>query len=373
MIKRLIAVAITAATAVPAVADNSNVTIYGVIDYGLAARSGSDTNVVTDGTKNEFASGLGTGGSRIGLRGNENLGDGMTAIWELEFGLNVDSATDGSSAAFTNRHSWVGVTGNYGTFIGGRLDGGRASVIKQYDVFQGTGVGNLGSLAEPLTTRADNAIAYVSPKWNGFGVTAAFTKNLIGQELPGNSGDSPVYALIFSYTNGPLSLTYDHEEEWFQKTALPRIHANMFGASYDFGVVKLSAYGEHISMETTSGIPLLDVLKDLNTGAIGITVPVMSSKGLVKASWARRDRRLTDDTCDKWAVGFKYNLSKRTFLYTDYARINNKDNGTCSIALYNESRSSDYQTNTDGGGSFAGGTPGGYGTRGFDLGIAHSF
>lgn len=372
MIKKLIAVAVTALIAVPASADNSNVTMYGVVDYGYAVRSGGDKNIITNGTKNEFASGMGTGGSRLGFRGAEDLGNGTKAIFEAEFGFNMDSASGGMDAALTNRHSWVGFTGDWGTFIGGRVDGARASFIKQYDVFNGTGVGSLGSLAMPFTSRADNAIAYISPTWNNFSFTAAYTKNLIGQEAAGNAGDSPVYALIVNYKNGPFNFTYDHEEEWFQKSPLPRIYVNVMGASYDFGSVKVSGYYEHETTHQESGIALVDILKDLKVYGLGVTVPVMTN-GLVKASWGRRERGLTDDRCDKYSVGLQYNLSKRTFVYTDLSRINNGDKGTCTVALYNEAASADYGTRTDGGGVFAGGAPGGYGTNGFDFGIAHSF
>src|SRR5574338_490498 len=97
MQKKLIALAVAGLVAAPAFAQ-SNVTIYGRADYGMVIRSGTadgldagPRNIDVNG-KIEFASGV-QGGSRLGFKGAEDLGNGLKAIFEIEYGLRMDEGT----------------------------------------------------------------------------------------------------------------------------------------------------------------------------------------------------------------------------------------------------------------------------------------
>ncbi|HNB79255.1 MAG TPA: porin, partial [Rhodocyclaceae bacterium] len=143
MSKKIIALALAALAPAAAMAADSNVTIYGRIDYGFLSRSGDD-NKAAGGTqfgrksrKNEFEDGM-AGANRIGFKGSEDLGNGLKAIFEVEFGFNGDE----TNATFNyNRHSWVGLTGGFGTVLGGRVDGARYSFVGKYDPFKNQTVG----------------------------------------------------------------------------------------------------------------------------------------------------------------------------------------------------------------------------------------
>ena len=120
MQKKLIALAVAGLVAAPAFAQ-SNVTIYGRADYGMVTRSGTPDGFGSADLngKTEFASGV-QAGSRLGFKGAEDLGNGLKAIFEIEYGLKMDEGTT-SSTVWGNRHSYVGLTGNFGTVVGGRL------------------------------------------------------------------------------------------------------------------------------------------------------------------------------------------------------------------------------------------------------------
>jgi predicted porin len=357
--KKILLTALATSLAGPAFAQSS-VTLYGTLDAGLVMRSGGDGLVSSPGKKWEVGNGMGAGGSRFGFKGVEDLGGGLAAIYEIEWGFDSDTGKGDtdivSGKGMQTRHSYVGLTGGWGTALIGRVDGARATVTKNFDPFQGAGVANYGTNALGIS-RANNAVAYVSPTWNGFSVLAAYTNGAIGDELPGNKGDVRIYALIPSFTWGQLTVTYDHEEVWNAKSKAPRLEVNLLAASYDFGVAKVFGMLDRVDSDTVAVGPL----DDLRGYLLGATVPV-STNGLVKASWVRRDRHNVSDKCDQFGIGYQHNLSKRTFLYADYAEIDNKRNGTCQIGLRNE----------DGAIDFGSAQPG-YGTRGFDVGIVHKF
>lgn len=403
MQKKLIALAIAGLASVPAFAQ-SNVTIYGRADAGWVNSGGDSGGIRTNGNKNEVASGIG-GGSRFGLRGTEDLGNGLKAIFQMEYNVQLDSASIAAANVTTNpnpsglrsRNAWVGLTGNFGTALIGRVDGARYGVATKYDPFGSGYVGNMASL-QTHATRADNALVYVTPSWGGFKIVGAYTTQLIGQEstagaqtttgvdpvapASANRGDLRLWAILPSYENGPISVTFDYEEAKNKDLPDTKIKLYVVGGSYDFGVVKLHGYWEKAKSQDAGAAPAtgngyIPVAGadnwDQRSWMLGLSAPLMGGKTVLRTSYVRLDdrtatdvngRQLTGD-CHKWGIGASYFLSKRTSVFADYAKISNKSQGTCTITVSGAAGS------FDGGGGT--GPAGGFGVRGFDLGIAHTF
>lgn len=370
MQKKLIALAVAGLVAAPAFAQ-SNVTIYGRVDYGFMSRNGSsgDIEVFHGGSvdgKSEFASGV-QAGSRIGFKGAEDLGNGLKAIFEIEYGTDVSQGTT-SSVAWGNRHSYVGLTGGFGTVVGGRLDGVRYNVWGKYDPFANGTVGNMTQLT-PQVDRADNAVAYISPNFSGLTVTLAYSSNIAGSEGAvagvgdGNEGDNRLMTVMLAYDNGPLSLTADYEQIKTQGNENNKLWVGTLGASYDFGVVKVSALYDIVKAD--SGNTVLGGDHDQKTWMLAAKAPIGKAID-VRLAYAQTKyddmlgaTNVDDMDAKKWAIGMDYKLSKRTNIYADYGSIHNDDNGLTEL-------------------SFAGSQYGvtsssAYGSRGFDIGIAHKF
>ena len=400
MHKTVIALAIAGLAAAPAFAD-SNVTIYGVVDYGFMARSGdSGLRTSTGGcvhpgnclSKQEFASGISVP-SRLGFKGSEDLGNGTKAIFELEMGFLADNGTNsigapspGSSGGsvpntgpFARRHSWVGLTGGWGTVVGGRVDGARYGVVGRYDPFEQGGVANAASL-QVHATRADNAIAYITPNFEGLYAVLAYTSSLIGQEVAGNGSggnstncptsangtyDTRLWVIQPNYVQGPLSVTLNYEHATAHNSPCDnKINIYVAGASYDFGVAKLTGYWEHVKTDTSGGTPTSGALSDQTSWLIGAVVPITENDS-VRASYVDyTDHTAAADSCRKWGIGGRHFLSKRTNFYADFASISQRDKGHCTIYPTPTGASAD---------SGAGSNEFGVGTRGFDAGIVHRF
>jgi predicted porin len=392
MQKKLIALAIAGLASSAAFAQ-SNVTVYGLVDYGFVSRNGNDggvgdsnraTSPQINGTRHELASGV-QAGSRIGFRGAEDLGNGVKAIFELEYGITVDNGgaapVSSTTSPFWNRHSYVGLTGGFGTVVGGRVDGDRYSVINKYDPFGGGTVANAVTVFNEQVTRGDNAIAYITPDFSGFNALFAYTTSLVGNESTGtctattpitctdqHNGDIRLWLSQFNYNNGPIAVTLNFESADRKNISNSDIRIVQVGGSYDFGVVKVSALWDSLKDDIGGGAAYSTLAgtqpkNDVRNWLVGGTVPI--GNGLVRAQYSRhQDKTFDSSDCRKFGIGYRYNLSKRTNVYTDYARITNDGNATCQIGFSGTAGAADFaQTSRS---SL-------YGVHGFDFGIQHAF
>jgi predicted porin len=349
-----LAFALAGLAAAPAFAQSA-VTIYGRADYGLMSRSGSSGATPDFNGKTEFASGI-QGGSRIGFRGSEDLGDGLQAIFELEYGIRMDQGTT-TSTTWGNRHSWVGLRGDFGTVIGGRIDGMRYNTMfNKYDPFGVVTVGNFAQMT-PQVDRYDNSVMYISPNLKGLTANLVYSNQAEGQEGAGNRGDNRLMGAMLGYENGPLSLGASYEYYWTQGAQNNKLWFATFGAAYDFGVVKVSALYDKIQSDDGN---TLVTGQDQSSWLVGVKAPI-GNNVIVRAMYGQtyydeyQGKDANDLDASKWGVGADYRLSKRTNFYADYGSIHNDSNAMNTIGP----AGTNYL--------------GGYGVRGFDVGMAHKF
>lgn len=335
--KQLLAAAICAAASVPAMAQ-TNVTVSGLVDaYAGSMRNAGDArsrSVVNSG-------GMTT--SWFGFKGSEDLGGGLKANFLLTSFFQADSGVQGRFPGDTmwSRDANVGLSGGFGAVSFGRELAPHflptilfnpfgdsytfAPLILHADVplFNASGWSN--SVAGD--TGWSNSIRYTTPNVGGL------TANLHYQlgEQAGNNGLNNIGANAL-YFNGPLALTaFYHTVEVNNPThtagssvgfGASRQKAWMLGGTYDLKLAKLFAtYGQ-----TSHNVDLDD-----KTLSLGATVPM--GPGKILASWAQTKREGVvigaDQKRTTTAVGYDYDLSKRTDLYAVYMndRITNQDSG----------------------------------------------
>ena len=360
--------------------DKGKLSIYGTLDGGFLSRSGDNGAYAAQagtrfaGHKSELTSGI-ESESRLGFKGSRDLRNGVSVFFQLEAGFAIDDGkstlSDAEGNSVFRRKSFIGLTGQPGTVVMGRIDGGRYSVAGKYDPFANGTVANMASI-QVHGTRADNAVAYISPAWNGLSFLAAYTTSLVGQESPGNKGDGRLWAFIPSYSKGGLDLTLDIEQLQAKGSEEHKLNILVAGGAYDFGPVKLHAYWESIKTDNYKDIfdgsfATYSALLNHRSWMLGASAPVLGDKAKIRASYVVLDDKASlDASCRKWGLGGVYYLSERsTYVYADVAKINNSANGICSI------QPNPARTAVDSGGT--GSPAGGYGTTGFDFGISHSF
>ena len=339
MQKKIIALAVAGLVSGVAFAQ-TNVTVYGVIDQGFAySKSDNGLNGALSNT-NKF-SGIkdgGLSGSRFGFKGEEALGNGLKAIFTLEYGKDADNNSDVSN--FYTRQSFVGLTNNYGTLTVGRQYNAASDVYGQnssngvvnampVDNFQGVNGSQIRS--QGGNARQDNVIKYVSPTFSGFSARASYAFGEDGKNA--DVGDDGRFSIAGSYANGPFGadLSYAgtskthgvYKDQIGTKTTVLTDLANInewyIGGRYDFKIVKL--YASYQDMDNKTDV------RNANTGSkmwqVGLSAPV-GANGLAMFEYA--EIRFKDDNTtaiEKWdgknkgfGIGYQHNLSKRTTLYT---------------------------------------------------------
>jgi len=414
MQKKLIALAVAGLASTAAFAQ-TNVTIYGQVDYGYVYRfDGRDINSVnpltpggpTPSGAGKLDSGI-DGGNRLGFKGTEDLGNGLKAVFLLEGGFNVDDGYSGQGGRLYGRQAYVGLSGGFGTAVGGRLYTPYYTFMLQMDPFGNGTVGAysnawrlgasnatntlLAGLFDPQ--RVDNAVAYISPSFGGFQVTAAFSNNadngnnvatqslttavngtvatiapLTGESTSNNSENSTVYAILGTYTAGGLTVGANYHMIAVGTNALP-LGANTvndiqnftFGTAYQFGNgLKLS--GAYTWTEADIASPLVSDI-DMNNFMVGVSMPF--GKWLPKASYIYSDSSIGDS--QQIAAGVDYNLSKRTKMYTTYSFMDNDSARFAGVG--DASTSGAYNASASGNSAYAKGVW----QQGFNIGVQHKF
>ncbi|MGA9394083.1 MAG: porin, partial [Azonexus sp.] len=261
MQKKLIALAVAGLASTAAFAQ-TNVTIYGIVDYGYSYRfDGRSVNAAIPGTpgtatpnsSSKLDSGI-QSGNRLGFKGTEDLGNGLKAVFLLEQGFNMDTGTQaGGGDQMFNRQAYAGLSGNFGTAVGGRLYTPFYTMMLQYDPFANgtmgqysnvwttTVLGATGGLTNPL--RVDNAVAYISPSFGGFTVTGAFSNNAGGADsTSNNSENNTVYAIKGDYAGGAFTAgaNYHAIQAGTSLAAVNDIQNFTLGLGYDFKFMKLT-------------------------------------------------------------------------------------------------------------------------------------
>ena len=347
MQKKLIALAVAAVTSGAAFAQ-TNVTIYGNVDMGVMFRQGSNGAVASGQSQYDLQSAASQ--SYIGFKGVEDLGNGLKALFDLQYRISPDTNTGLASAG----HQYVGLTGRFGTVVAGYQEGNSYGIYGKYNPFGNYSVATLTSMTTQYD-RAANALAYISPSFSGFTVVLATATNTQGAEgslngvhspmtapTRGNNGDDRLLSANLIYANGPLSIDLDYETTRAVGYNNDRLYVATAGASYNFGVVKVSGLYDVIKGDVNSFIGgnttfaaaafglAANQKYDRRNWFVGATVPlgkfsVLGMFGQVK------DKTLSDADAWKLGVGARYTLSKRTELYADYAHIKNDNNAAYTI------------------------------------------
>jgi predicted porin len=333
MKKSLLALAVLGSFAAVAQAQTS-VTIYGVVDTGVAYQSKAGTNnnslfAVTSGNLS---------GSRLGFKGTEDLGGGLKANFQLEMGFNSDTGTSGQQDVGTglfSRTSTVGLSGGFGSVnVGRQTDFAYSGTAGGISTFSHAGYvtsfskvdGN--SQARLQGDRTNNSIRYDMPAFGGLngGVMLG-----LGEQAGGGTAGQ-VYAAGLKYDNGPLAFGGSYYQSKAGTTPADRNLINnigtaptagstvgngnalsgatatktfTLGGSYNFGFGKLYGNWSRVNLLATPG------------GSTTFNSGSFSGNGATTGASASANNKL-----DLFEIGYNHNLTASLQLLTGYAHTN---------------------------------------------------
>jgi len=355
MKKTLLAAALLAGFAGAASAQSS-VTLYGVVDLGYSYQ----TIKSPIEKRSQFAMASGQqSSSRWGLKGVEDLGNGLKANFVYESGI---AANTGTSTDFT-RQSTLGLTStSWGSIDLGRRSSPGTWAFSGIDPFSASfGSSALDASMGAQFIRLSNMVMYTTPNMSGFGAAVGYS-NDTGLGSRGNSASTaPTFSTSnkmravsvgLRYANGPLLVSGMYDTYMPASTsARNKVNAVQWniGATYDLKVVKIAAaYGQNINglvegqstinnaatsggdSNTGGGILFNDGAKT-NSWMLGLTAPV-GAAGKVFASIQQMipggNFKVTSGanssaTQTTASIGYTYSMSKRTNLYAFYSYTNN--------------------------------------------------
>jgi len=302
MKKNLLAMAVLGVAAGTSSAQ-TNVSIYGLVDIGVAFERGGAAGSVTklDG------SGMHSG-NRLGFRGTEDLGGGLSALFTIENGFNPDTGTLGQGGLLFGRQAFVGLKGGFGALTAGRQYSPHWAVVDSMDPLDGITGGSFNLLRR--TVRTDNTLKYTTPNFSGFTADLAYGFG----EVAGNTSASRTLGGSLVYAGGPLVVKLGHHNGRNAADTDSTKNTALIG-SYNFGPAKA-----FLGYQIEKGLAALD----RDAALVGVQAPF--GPHTVMGSYIHKnDKATTNNDADMLGIAYTYVLSKRTNLYTSYVKIDNKN------------------------------------------------
>lgn len=327
MNKKLIVLSIAAALTAP-LAAQAGVEVYGEARPSLDFVNNNDN---TPGNEDSTFS-LSSNYSNLGFKGDEDLGNGLSAMWQIEQQVDFDTGAAFSAA----RDTFVGLGGGFGTVMAGKLSTPYRTATSSLDPFRNTRgdynaiIGSVnGSGIFNDQSRASNAIAYATPNMSGFSASVAYilSDTLGTDDLRKSSAakDRDAYSLSASYNNGPIFVTGGYE-------SLNKI--GIGGAGEDATAWKIG--GSYTIMNATT-IGAVYENADVG-GTVGdrsawylSAAHKMGDTTLMAAYGAADDTSTNNTGANQFSLGASQALSKNTDVYALYTMVGNDSSGAYSL------------------------------------------
>lgn len=275
----------------------SSVTLYGVADVGIGkAKSDGDTkvNMQSAGTMNN-------GTSRLGVRGVEDLGGGLKAGFNFETGLSLeDGETNAAGAGYWGRAANLWIGGNWGTFQMGRTLTPSFYGVAAWEL---TGTANYSVVGNTYGfagsgSRNSSEFSYKTPNLGGFSAK-------LGYVMKEDRGGNAKWDLNLIYANGPIAAALSANKAKSEKVGYA------LGGKYNFGSFAVAAsYNDAHKVRRGFSIG-----GTANLGAFALTLDL-----------TRDTKNLAGKKYTNGLLEGKYALSKRTFVYAAYLRLDGDNN-----------------------------------------------
>ena len=406
MNKKLIALAIASAFAAPMAMAADGVTLYGQMGVSIDSVDGDNADGSTIG--GERRTRVSSNNSRIGFKGTEDLNSDLSAIWQIEYAVQMDQqnyaqpqSNSDTQGSVSLRNTFVGLSSKrMGALTLGTQEAPLKTSTAPLAVFNDT-LADYRSVFTKLSTRADNSVLYTSPSLGGLVIRAMYgERNEAGND---NFSDPRMWGASLVYSGGPFYATVAYEDNKLVSgavaaapgqfrcsttgaitvaptaaaaatlcgAAVTTINAPVTAAAGDVSsTVKAwrAGFGYTLMGNTKFGLAYENNDAETATGANANDghawyASVSHRMGNITLAAAYTDRSDTgngvDDGAKQYTGGVEYAFSKRTSIYGLYTKVKNDTAGTNNIGA---------ATGIATVSTVAGGDP-----SGFSLGMRHSF
>lgn len=316
MNKKLLSAAIVAAFAA-APAAYADAVVYGKAHVSIDAVDYETTGGPVYGASDEDNYHVASRSSRLGFKGSEDLGNGLKAIYQYEFSVDVDA-----NNGLGGRNTFIGLAGDWGTFLVGKHDtpqklafyasgnellGDSAIDLNRSDDWSTNSTDSAAPIGVFHEMRANNAIAYVTPNFSGFTGAVAIIPGEGNTSDTDGLADSWSAGLMYSGNGLKASVGYiDYAEVGTKDTDVLQV-----GASYQFNNFQIGAQYEDSD----------DILADVDYKAWAVTGKFTFGNNALSLVYtdSETDGAANDEETQGWGLAAEHNFSKRTKVYAAYA------------------------------------------------------
>ncbi|MDY0745236.1 porin [Paucibacter sp. R3-3] len=318
------ALALAASSVAFAQSSDTQVTLYGTLDANVQVLDGARTLSRTQ-----------SGGlqeSRIGVRGSEDLGGGLKAFFTLESGINLDDGSNGQGS-FWGRQAFVGLATPYGKVSLGRqyssiydltsefsqfsnvASGASTAVIGGFGGYEPVRGSNNSATGNGGPTRVNNSIKLESANYSGFSAGALWGAGEVAGDTFGNR-ISDIHGRYTGYGfDAMVSVVNDKSDVLGQN-----VRTVSAAAAYDWGNYRFN--GGVIQVDDRSAA-------DLDGKGYWLGASYRMGQHVFKGQYveSKNAGALADGKTQAFGVGYEYDLSKRTALYSSLTRFKNDGTG----------------------------------------------
>ena len=327
---RVVLAVLTVAGTTAAMAQSS-VTLYGRVNTTVERQKVGDVSTT----------GLFNNSSRFGFKGTEDLGGGLKAGFQLESGFNSD--TGAAASTFFGRQSEVNLSGNFGMVRLGNFFAESYYATADYVSLHNHNTGSSSDAFYAYVMPDANKIAYRAPALGNLTLEAAVSMH--EQAVGGKNA----FDLAANYNLGALALGAGYSK---------LDDVNQFGlrAMYTFGAFTVGGYYQR-DENGREGTTVANSGKRDNFRLAG-AYNLGASEFHVNVGRTNSYKNVADSSATQFTLGYNYNLSKRTKVYTYYTRVNNDANATYGYGFN---------------GTLAAGQASGKDFSSFAVGVRHNF
>ncbi len=326
MKKQLLAAAVATVIAAPMVV-SADVTVYGKLHYSIdsidydADASGAIDGIGADSLPTGYdGAAVNSHNSRFGIKGSEDLGNGLSALFQMEFSIDGDDL----GSVRNNRNTYVALAGSWGVAGIGQVDTPLKSSTSSLELF-GDQVGDYQQLSFD-DIRAQDAVFYMSPNWNGFSFVAA----AVVPSLDDNADGVEATSISATYQNGP----------WFASLAYETLSNdyvnNLYGIDEDYDKWRFglgwTANGFHIGyIYEDRDLQVVDgdswqLSASYTAGNNTFKVAYGEAEGFTREGSGDLpvDGLFNVAGGEQWSIGLDHKMSSRTKIYAAYTNFENK-------------------------------------------------
>ncbi len=322
MKKKIIVLAIAAAFSAPALADNGNIAWYGKVYLNAESVKNDKNNIAP---AKDSAMRVLSNASRLGIKGSEDLGNGMNGIFQYEVQVDANGA-DGKGFGSSTRNSGVGLEGGFGKVIVGIWDTPFKVAHNKVELFDNTSsftalslIGHAGSSAISFNTRQSGVIEYWSPKMGALQGAISYSPDPAPQTSTG-LGDRSRLSLAGTFEQDAISATAAYENRSDASVAGQTDSALRLVGKYTMGDIWVGATVESIKVNTL----VATVVSNYTQKNVELVGQYKMGANKFAASYAKAGATNVASTgAHQLSLRYGHDYSARTEVFAAYTSLSN--------------------------------------------------